>query len=537
MIFLSVQPDDFYFMWQLELQIYNFNKLGIDSQQIHILIGYDSRIGLRPFFSEMMERNKEKASFYPYPDTRLCKSYQPSIRPHIVKKHLLAYPSLEEATIFYHDSDIIFRILPDFEQLQSDEYWYVADTRAYLDSIYIRKVADDALFNEMCSIVNISPQQVIENDINCGGAQYLLTNTTVAYWEKVEKDSEELFNLLTDFNVRQENEQLRLGIKRPEKNGIQAWCAEMWSTLWNAIYFEKKIAITPEFDFCWADSNISRWNSTNILHYTGHINKDDKEFFAKGNYKNYEPYYDIDLKKINPESSSFPLVQLMADFTNQQKKIDLTDVSFVIPVRIDSISRFQNLLAQVKYLDKYFNTRILIYESDRESKINQELLPNTCTLLFQQCSDQVVHPAQLNTIMINQVVTPVMALVEQDFIVSIDQTLQAVQLIRDKQAHFVSPFDGNYIKVDTLFKAMFEKILDPLLLTYNKSKFKLFSETSWNGWLFISKEAFHLMPADFERIERIKNLGYKIQRINGPIFHLPHDEQENANYEFTKCDI
>jgi hypothetical protein len=38
MIFLSAQPDDFYFTWQLELQIHNFNSLGdVTSTKIVII--------------------------------------------------------------------------------------------------------------------------------------------------------------------------------------------------------------------------------------------------------------------------------------------------------------------------------------------------------------------------------------------------------------------------------------------------------------------------------------------------------------------
>jgi len=41
MIFLSAQPDDLYFTWQLEIQLRNFRDLNIHSKQIQILIAYN----------------------------------------------------------------------------------------------------------------------------------------------------------------------------------------------------------------------------------------------------------------------------------------------------------------------------------------------------------------------------------------------------------------------------------------------------------------------------------------------------------------
>lgn len=66
------------------------------------------------------------------------KVYPSSIRPHIIAKHFKTYPFLEKEVLFYHDSDIIFRTLPNWEELINDDIWYCSDTRSYLDSNYIK---------------------------------------------------------------------------------------------------------------------------------------------------------------------------------------------------------------------------------------------------------------------------------------------------------------------------------------------------------------------------------------------------------------
>ena len=119
MLYLSAQPDKFYFLWQLQLQLFNFGKLGIRSKDIHVLIGYNSNKGLSKEFENFVGQNKH-ATFFIYPDERKSRCYLSSLRPHIIAKHFRKYPELEIENIFYHDSDIVFNSLPDFESLCND---------------------------------------------------------------------------------------------------------------------------------------------------------------------------------------------------------------------------------------------------------------------------------------------------------------------------------------------------------------------------------------------------------------------------------
>ena len=128
MIYLSAQPDDFYFLWQLQLQLFNFSKLGIRPENIHVLIGYNSKKGLSKEFENFIGQNKQ-AIFFIYPDERKSRCYLSSLRPHMIAEHFRKYPELEIENIFYHDSDIVFNSLPDFESLCNDDIWYV-QTRA-----------------------------------------------------------------------------------------------------------------------------------------------------------------------------------------------------------------------------------------------------------------------------------------------------------------------------------------------------------------------------------------------------------------------
>ena len=46
-------------------------------------------------------------------------------------------------------------------------------------------------------------------------------------------------------------------------------------------------------------------------------------------------------------------------------KYDLTDVSFLIPIRLDSIIRLENLIASIKFLLKNFKTKVIVLQADK----------------------------------------------------------------------------------------------------------------------------------------------------------------------------
>ena len=51
--------------------------------------------------------------------------------------------------------------------------------------------------------------------------------------------------------------------------------------------------------------------------------------------------------------------------------IDFRDVTFIIPIRFDSEDRKRNFKITIGFLEKTFDTNIIVMESDKES--NEEL--------------------------------------------------------------------------------------------------------------------------------------------------------------------
>jgi hypothetical protein len=536
MIFLSAQPDEPYFLWQLQLQLYNFRSLGLDPESIHVLIGYNPRKKLNEHFQIFIKTCKE-ARFFAYPDTRQNSLYLSSIRPHLIRQHFQHLPGLQTETIFYHDSDIVFQRLPDFQKLDTSDIWYASDTSAYLSADYIKRKTDVAFFKEMCDCVGIQPEVVEAYTNSAGGAQYLIKKVSIDFWGKLESDCENLFRLLKS---RADLEGFCIG--EYHKNKIQSWCADMWALWWNALLAGKTFMIHKELNFCWANSTNDAWNNAKILHYTGRVSKDEPQIFRKENYISYPPYYE-NLSKISPDTCSYYIKTLIDDYRESKliDRTDLRDVTFLIPVRIDSEDRLENLITTTTYIHTSFNTSIMVLEVDENSLIDKSLLPRGTKYYFIRDSNTKLHRTKYHNWLIEKTTTPLIALYDADVILPVHQIVDAIKLLRDKEYAIVSPYDGAFLNVDGLLKVMFLKLMDPALFETHQRKMAVATKRSWGGCVLIDRDSFvdagmenenisSWGPDDVERIKRMEILGYKVKRIPGNLYHLPHKRGVNSKY-------
>ncbi|AQX86989.1 hypothetical protein I6H88_09150 [Elizabethkingia bruuniana] len=344
MIYISAQPDQIYFLWQLEIQLRNFQSLGIKKDDIHVIIGYNPLTELKENSKIFIKENKDFAHFFVYPDTRNNPKYESSIRPHLLEKHWIENPDIRNETIFYHDSDILFSRIPSINQELNDHINYVSDTRSYLDSVYILSHTDEKVFKKITSTVGISVQDVTNIDENAGGAQYILKNVDSHFWRKVYSDSETIYTILSDYNT----EELQKSIINPDyqQKKIQAWCSDMWSLLWNLIYLDREIKILQELNFSWPTDDIKEWSNKAILHYAG-LHTDKENYFYKRDYVHHTPWYDDNIDSIPPSNCSYPIVELI-----KRRKEELDTKRIILENIV--LSPDEQTEIQKKYVEKYF---------------------------------------------------------------------------------------------------------------------------------------------------------------------------------------
>jgi len=284
--YICVQPRLIYYAWQVEVMINNFIKNGINPNNIDILIACNPNDETsNPEVIEIWDKLTtyyDTVRFFFYPDTRKHPiKYISSIRPNILKQHFKEHPELFNEAIFYHDCDIIFTKPVDWNKFVNDNIWYLSDTNSYINYNYIKGKGED-VYLKMCEIIGMDPVIPKLMNSNSGGAQYILKNIDYTFWEKVEKDCEELYFQITQLNnlKKQENESY---------HELQIWCADMWAVLWNGWLNGQETKVIKELDFCWGTDTEERFNETNIFHNAGVTCSCGGKFY-KAQYRDFVPY-------------------------------------------------------------------------------------------------------------------------------------------------------------------------------------------------------------------------------------------------------
>jgi hypothetical protein len=298
--YICVQPAIDYYTWQVEVVIHNFIKNGVNPNHMDIVCSYKGTV---PEVWRTLQKTYNNVRFFFYEDTRKDPKYISSIRPHILKKHFEAHPELKDDAILYHDSDIVLTQQADFSHLLDDDVWYLSDTNSYINASYI-KSKKFGIYERMCEIVGIAEDIPEKYNEHSGGAQYLMKNIDDAFWEKVEKDSEALYEFFLD-HLKAFPQGCLKGY-----HPIQKWTADMWAVLWNAWYFGHDTKVIKELDFCWPGNNVEQWDRLKIFHNAGVTEKtrDEDRFFFKGDYIKKLPY-DITPEDYNPEKCTYKYVQ------------------------------------------------------------------------------------------------------------------------------------------------------------------------------------------------------------------------------------
>jgi hypothetical protein len=279
MVYISAQPATIYYAWQVEVYINNFVENGVLPSDIHVLFLVDGEI---PKEIQTLQRNYPNISFYFYTDTRIDKSYIPSIYFNAVKQHIRAFPNLEKEVILFHDSDTILAKPIEFSyKLLGSKTWYMSDTNSYINYDYIQQKGED-VYQRMLDIVGIDGTipKIMNN--NSGGAQYLIKSAPYAFWNKVEMDSITMYKMFCDTEYLYQK-------KHEGDYPIQKWTAGMWSLLWNAWYFGFETIVSDELDFSWATDKKDWFKTKQFLHNAG-VTEDRQDLFFKGDYTNTLPY-------------------------------------------------------------------------------------------------------------------------------------------------------------------------------------------------------------------------------------------------------
>lgn len=224
-------------------------------------------------------------------------------------------------------------------------------------------------------------------------------------------------------------------------------------------------------------------------------------------------------------------------------KIDLTDVTFLIPLRIDSLERLENIIAVTSYLKKHFKTNIFICEADKEnSGLLQAIINPDIKVYFVQDSKYSFH----RTFYINELVrvctTPFVAIWDADVVTDPQQIIVAVNSLRQNIYDFIYPYNGKFLDTSVQHRRLFIEQLTIEILKKNAHFMKTpYTSQACGGGFLVNKMSYLRAgmenerfsswgPEDGERLKRWRTLEMRIGWVNGEMFHLTHSRGVNSRY-------
>jgi len=208
-------------------------------------------------------------------------------------------------------------------------------------------------------------------------------------------------------------------------------------------------------------------------------------------------------------------------------KIDLTDVTFVIPFYHDTPERLENLKAVLKFINENFETMISISEVGDKS-VWAELDISGCHT-FEYRDDGLFHRTRVINDGIKHpgVRTPFIAIYDTDVIFDPQDVLQAVKSLR-LGCEFVYPYNGDFVDIERSY------IQDGVI----KERESL-TKDSCGGAVFVNRDAYWEAgledeniiswgPEDTERKARMLKLKYTMARSTGKCYHIKHPPSPNS---------
>ncbi len=227
---------------------------------------------------------------------------------------------------------------------------------------------------------------------------------------------------------------------------------------------------------------------------------------------------------------------------DNQDHIVLSDLTFLIPVRIDSTERRENTDTVIRYLFSHFDTSVILLEADKEQKLHPDYNYNGILYKFIEDSDSVYRKVVWINKLLSMANTPFVAIWDVDAIAPVEQIIDSLSMLRSGEATMSLPFDGRFYSCDKVSCALFKKYLNinilleriqvmPLMHGYhspggafmvNKDKYiEIGGENeNFNGW----------GSEDYEHIKRVEVNNLHVHYSTGPLFHLCHPIGSNSRF-------
>lgn len=233
-------------------------------------------------------------------------------------------------------------------------------------------------------------------------------------------------------------------------------------------------------------------------------------------------------------------------------KVDLSNCTFIIPVKIDSDDRMRNIITVLCFLLKRFNTNVILKEVDSKPIIKENVIPQikeflepselkNLLYLFEESNNSEFHRMKILNEMLEYVKTDVVVNYDSDVLLNVSAYVKSVDMILNENYDIVYPYGfGDYQKQiyanDELVSDFLNLDFDFFILEKNQKIYmsqyghvQFFNTRSYIEGGMENENFISWSPEDKERYFRFVTLGYKVGRLQDEyVYHLEHYRGQNS---------
>jgi hypothetical protein len=231
-------------------------------------------------------------------------------------------------------------------------------------------------------------------------------------------------------------------------------------------------------------------------------------------------------------------------------KRDLSNTTFIIPLRIESDDRLRNIITVVCFLLESFDTNVIIKEVDTESVFEESALPQIkeffdgnvsgLTHIFEKSNAKVFYRMEILNQMISMCKTDIIVNYDCDVLMKPETYIESCRMISEDNYDIVYPYGfgswqkqifaddkmiSEFLSADCNFSILEKKHTENLSRYGHVQFFNRFSYIDGG----MENENFKgSSPEDIERHHRFVTLGYNVGRLDHWIYHLEHSRGINS---------
>jgi len=223
------------------------------------------------------------------------------------------------------------------------------------------------------------------------------------------------------------------------------------------------------------------------------------------------------------------------------------DLTFLIPIRIETEDRLRNVISSVSYLLRNIPAKVIVKEVSNHPTFRFRALPeirkyantDNLTFLFEENNDPFFCKSKVLNDLLVESDTKVVANYDADCILPISSYHQAYSAINDDQVDVVYPYGcGVYQWRAEYNPEVYEEFVQSLDTSVLDKRKVLYNSTI--GWVqFVNRQKYiqsYMMNENFiswgcedsEFYYRMSFLGNRIARIDNYVYHLEHSRTFNS---------